>query len=96
MSLKPGIGAAWLAKYETDVYPDDFVLMNGKRMKPPRYYNGLYELTNARNFVLLTRERKKGARKHKENNTPARLAVREICQEKRLEQLPRNLEETGK
>jgi len=93
MSLKPGIGSGWLEKFKSDVYPDDFVLMNGKKMRPPRYYNGLYELTDARNFVLLQRDRKKQARKHKENNTPARLRVREICQEQRLKHLPRKYED---
>ena len=31
MSRRPGIGALWLEKYQNDVYPHDFVVMNGKK-----------------------------------------------------------------
>ncbi len=39
MSLKPAIGRRWIEKYWEDVYPRDYVLMNGKEFKPPRYYD---------------------------------------------------------
>jgi len=39
MSLKPAIGKRWIEKYWEDVYPRDFVVMNGKEYKPPRYYD---------------------------------------------------------
>ncbi len=39
MSLKPAIGKRWIEKYWQDVYPRDFVVMNGKEFKPPRYYD---------------------------------------------------------
>lgn len=39
MSRRPGIGHPWLEKYRTDVYPHDFVVVNGVKCKPPKYYD---------------------------------------------------------
>jgi hypothetical protein len=41
MSRREGIGHAWFQKYKKDVYPHDYVVVNGKQMKPPRYYDSL-------------------------------------------------------
>jgi hypothetical protein len=41
MSLRPGIGEGWFRKYWSDVYPKDQIVMNGKTMRPPRYYDRL-------------------------------------------------------
>lgn len=43
MSLKPGIGAAWVKKYPGDVYPHDRVIVNGQNTKVPKYYDKLLE-----------------------------------------------------
>lgn len=42
MSLKPGIGARWIQKFMSDVYPHDYVVVNGKPCKPPRFYDKRY------------------------------------------------------
>ena len=39
MSRRPGIGATWLEKYKADVYPHDYVVINGHKVKPPRFYD---------------------------------------------------------
>lgn len=39
MSRMPGIGASWLEKYKSDVYPHDYVVVNGHKVKPPRFYD---------------------------------------------------------
>ena len=41
MSLKPGIGAGWLEKFRSDVFPRDYVVVNGVKSRPPRYYDKL-------------------------------------------------------
>lgn len=46
MSRRPGIGAGWLSKYKTDVFPNDFIVVRGKTCKVPKYYNKTFELTN--------------------------------------------------
>lgn len=42
MSLKPGIGSAWFSKFKDSVYPDDHVIVRGREMRPPRYYDKLF------------------------------------------------------
>lgn len=37
-----GIGKSWYLKYKGDVYPKDYFHLDGKRFKPPRYYDKLY------------------------------------------------------
>lgn len=39
MSLKPGIGAGWLQKFGSDVYPSGDVVVNGKKARAPRFYD---------------------------------------------------------
>lgn len=36
---KGGIGKKWYEKYKSDLYPHDFTMCNGHRIKPPRYYD---------------------------------------------------------
>jgi len=92
MSLKPGIGAEWFKKYKSDVFPEDFVVMNGKKVKTPTYYFTLLERQDAQGALEIKEKRMREAVKHATDNTPARLAVRETCQKAKLKLLPRNLE----
>lgn len=39
MSLRPAIGRRWIEEYWSDVYPRDFVVVDGVEAKPPRYYD---------------------------------------------------------
>ncbi len=39
MSLRPALGKRWIEKYWSDVYPRDFVVVDGIEAKPPRYYD---------------------------------------------------------
>lgn len=39
MSRRPAIGRKWIEKYWPEVYPNDYVVVNGQKMKPPRYYD---------------------------------------------------------
>ena len=36
MSLKPGIGAEWIKRYNKDVYPRDVIYCSWSWVKPPR------------------------------------------------------------
>ena len=46
MSRKNGIGGEWFRQYKSDCYPKDFVTHKGYKLKPPRYYDKLYEIDN--------------------------------------------------
>lgn len=79
MSRRPGIGKAWLEKYQDDIYPDDFVLMRGKKLKPPKYYDTQFELIYPEDFAKVKYQRKlSGA--ESPDNTRDRLDVREEIQ----------------
>lgn len=90
MSRRPGIGGAWFDKFKTDVYPHDYVVINQKKVRPPRYYDGLYEADHPDRFSRVLSARKAKAKLYLDNNTPERLYVREQVQIVRLERLYRN------
>lgn len=46
-SLKPGLGAYWFDRYSSDVFPHDYVVLAGRKSKPPRYYDKLYARATA-------------------------------------------------
>ena len=39
MSLRPAIGRRWIEENWRDVYPRDYVVIEGREWKPPRYYD---------------------------------------------------------
>lgn len=90
MSRRPGIGASWLAKYKTDVFPNDYVVHDGYKSRPPQFYDYCLEAENPELLKQLKNTRVKNAKKHRENNTPERLAVREKVKEAQLTQLKRS------
>lgn len=74
MSRNPGLGRTWIDRYMAEVYPADSVILNRQLAKPPRYYDGRYELIDPGG-----REQLRLARICKINdaeNTPERLAAR--------------------
>jgi len=73
-SRRPGIGAKWFETFKSDIYPSDFVVVDGKCHPVPKYYHlKLAEEEQEQSKRL----RMQHARKHRADNTPARLKVRE-------------------
>lgn len=92
MSRRPGLGAGWLEKYASDVYPFDEVVVSGVPTKPPRFYDSLYEIENPSDFARIKRERILAARKHSDDQTDERLLVREKCKLSQVQFLKRGYE----
>lgn len=92
MSRRSGIAAGWFEKYHTDVYPSDFVIVRGVKMRPPRFYDNRFKNLRPLDFEEIQYQRFLDAQKNLDNNTPDRLNVRHECQKARLQKLPRNLE----
>ncbi len=91
MSRRPGIGESWFAKYHTDVLPIDNVVIDGKTMPVPSYYDTLYSrLKGEKALELVKEQRNKKAKKHRDNNTPERLLVRQTCAEARMSHFKRD------
>lgn len=93
MSLKPGIGAAWLEKYQTDVFPRDYVIVNGVKVKPPKYYDTLFERDNSLEFseIVARRELDGYSDFLRGEQSIARLSVKEQVHLARSSQLKRSL-----
>lgn len=92
MSRRPGIGNAWYQQFKTDVYPDDFVIMEGKKLSAPRYYDKLYEITDPGDYNRMKGQRVQNAKKHADDQTKDRLTVREKVHLAKAVRLPRTLE----
>lgn len=91
MSLKPGIGAEWIKRYRSDVYPNDYVVINGKKTKPPRYYDKIQEIDYPFEYEEISHKREKAAKLRHEDNTLDRLAVKEQVTKAKLRLLKRTL-----
>lgn len=57
MSRRPGIGREWYERFKSEVYPADEVVVSGRVMKPPRYYDVLFEAEDPEGFEALSRKR---------------------------------------
>lgn len=93
-SNRPGIGQAWFDKYQADVFPDDFVVVEGRKIKVPRYYDKLLRRKEADELQRLKKLRLKKSinRKNIWNNRPDRLAVREEVTKARTNLSTRNVD----
>lgn len=91
MSLKPGIGATWFQKYSSDVFPHDYVVVNGKKAKPPRYYDKLFSILDDEVFEEVQYVRFLNVQNSLDDNTPDRLLVKEQVANSRLSALKRKL-----
>jgi hypothetical protein len=93
MSLKPGIAQAWFDKFHSDVYPQDSVrLRDGRRIKPPRFYDKKFDALEPYEFEAVKQQRILNALKNHEDNTPERLAVKERVLLAKTRQLIRPIE----
>lgn len=100
MSTRPGIGAEWYTRWKTDVFPSDFVIVEGSKKPIPRYYSKKNEAAHEGQSVVgsdashpdrIRFERKKASFRHRKDNTPDRLATREEVQRRRVERLKREI-----
>ena len=92
MSRRPGIGADWIKRFESDVYPHDFIVVNGKKCRPPRFYDNHHKATAEKAYRILKRKRVASAKLHEENNSPERLKVREEVAMSKVSRLKRVLD----
>lgn len=92
MSRRPGIGKGWYDKFFDDIYPSDFVVVNGVKCRVPRFYDKQFEHDlSSSDFTALKGSRVIAARNHAEDNTERRLLVRDKLAKIKGELLIRNL-----
>lgn len=92
MSRRPGIGREWYEKFKDDVFPDDFCIHQGKRVKTPKYYRNLLEKEDPELAAELAAIRQKTSKLHKADQTHERLLVREKCKTAQIKSLTRSYE----
>lgn len=92
MSRRPGIARGWIDKNPGDVYPKDFVTLNGKVFRPPKYYDRVYELAAPSDFAKLKAQRVSNALDHADDNTFERLKTKERLAHLNLQKLERSFE----
>lgn len=93
MSRRPGIGRRWFDKFVSDVFPDDFIVSRGLKMKPPKYYNRQYEIDDPISWYAISDRRRIAAAEQKHNSTPDRLKVRERVVRARISNLKRSVDD---
>lgn len=91
MSLKPGIGANFVDKFKSDVFPNDYVVVNGHKAKPPRYYFKRLEQQDPDLYEQVEYSRAMKGLQSCEENTVERLGARQKVLQAKLKQLQRNL-----
>ncbi len=91
MSRRPGIGADWFKKFKSDCFPSDSISVRGTKQKPPKYYDYLLELDDSEAIDAIKISRIAEARKHWRDQTPERLATREIVKLSQIKTLQRSL-----
>lgn len=94
MSRRSGIGNAWFNRYSGVVYPHDWTVIRNRKMKPPRYYDKLFEQKYPDKFKKVVLKRKDVADRHASDNTLMRLMVKERNLELSVKKLMRGLDNT--
>lgn len=91
MSLKPGIGRRFYDKWKRDIFPHDHVVVNGKVMKPPKYYYKLLQEENENLYNELLEVRLEKSLGKAGDNTPERLETKELVLKASMKFLKREL-----
>lgn len=95
MSLKPGIGQKWFEKYSKEVLVHDAVVVDGMKIKPPRYYDTLIQRMVGENYYKYDEiqfQRYKDSLKFEDDYSYDRLRAREVVTRARLAFNKRTLE----
>ncbi len=92
MSRRPGLGQTWYNKYQTDLFPEDECVIDGRIMKPPRYYAKIYQQQEPEQYEQMKQHRKRFFEDHKKDATWQRLQQRETVKKAQLGQLNRSIE----
>lgn len=81
-SNKPGIGKDFFEKYYKEIYPRDEVVINGKTLKPPRYYDNLLKEKDYDLYQSVREKRLANAQIREDNDTDDYLRKWQIMQAK--------------
>jgi len=89
MSRRPGIGRQYVEQFKSDFYPSGFIIVDGVKQAPPRYY--VDQLTEEEQTRLKRAARRKSLMFKPHTTTERRLA-RAAVRDARISKLKRTLE----
>lgn len=92
MSRRGGIGKEWFEKFTSDVFPVDAVIIREREMRPPKYYDRLFEKSHPEEMRAIKNRRVDVAKKFEANNTAERLRVRERKKHLDIKRMQRSYE----
>lgn len=92
MSRRPGIGKKYFDQYKKEIYATDSIVLNGREMRPPKYYDSQYEILDPEHLEEVKHARYERAKRYFADQTEERLSVRKKIQELRARKLIRAYE----
>ena len=93
VSRMPGLGASWFQKFKSDLYPGDRVVLNGKKLPVPRYYDKLLEVDDPELFSNVKRHRRLKRLSLEEEDSLKRIDQRILAKEAEYRSLTRELQD---
>jgi len=91
MSRRPGIASEYYSRFGSEVRTHDSIVINGREVRPARFYDLKYNSIDPEAFAALKIARRRKALLFKADNTSARRRVKEVLLLRRLHQLKRNV-----
>lgn len=93
-ALGGGLGVSFFEQYHTDIYPSDEVVIKGKKMRPPQYYDRLLERLNPELLIQIKEKRQTTLDElsNDEEQSMKRLLVKEELKMRQITKLIRPLE----
>lgn len=67
VSRRPGIGRTWFDQFGKNTFEKDFVILRGKKMRPPKYYDRLFDIDYPSDFATLKQKRREAGISASEN-----------------------------
>jgi hypothetical protein len=89
-AMSNGIATSWFDEFWSDIYPHDFIIVNGRKFSPPRRYDELLLLKDPDMHAYIKSKRIKNGDSNP-NNSLDRLFIREFIQNVKKEKLIRTL-----
>lgn len=92
MSRRPGLAKPWFDEFKNDLYPSDYLVLNGNKMKIPKFYDNCLDRILPHELETIKAQRRAAIDPHDEERTLRRLRVKETVQYSRAELLTRKME----
>lgn len=91
MSRRPGIAREWYDQFDKDVFPHDYVIHGGKKLRTPKYYDKLLEQVDPGLFECIKELRKEKAIEWADQTSPDALKRKEQFKLRQIERLERTI-----